>query len=262
MSVRHLRAASTGFVALAILATAGCATKKHVRASIEPLERRIDQLEGKAKETDKSIAGLEQSISRTDERVSGADARANQAIEDAKRADQRAARSGEQAEAASQAAARGTAQAMTRIDEKGAEVDKRIRGLEDYQVIADEEVLFDFNRSTLSDTARQELDTLAAKMLALKRFVVEVQGYTDRVGAADYNLDLSRKRANAVVRYLTAQHKVPLHRIHLLGLGADDPIADNKTSDGRRQNRRVEIRVYTADEALTGKKVEARLETR
>jgi outer membrane protein OmpA-like peptidoglycan-associated protein len=240
------------------MATAGCATKKHVRATIEPLERRIDQLEGKAKETDQSIATLEQNLSRTDERVKGADARAGQAIEDAARADQRAARSGEQAEAAGKAAT----QAMSHADERANELGNRIQSLEDYQVVAEQQVLFDFNKSSLSDEARQELDAIAAKMLALKRFVVEIQGYTDKTGAVDYNLDLSRKRANSVVRYLTSQHKIPLHRIHLMGMGPEDPVADNATRDGREQNRRVEIRVFTADEALTGKKVEARLETR
>jgi outer membrane protein OmpA-like peptidoglycan-associated protein len=257
-----MHTATAGLAIVFVLAATGCATKKHVRASIDPLERRIGELEGKSREADKSIAGLEQSISRTDERLRGADARAGQAIDDAARANQRAAKSGEQAEAASQAAARGTAQAMARVDERAGELDGRIRGLEDYQVVAEEEVLFDVNRSTLNDGARQELDTLAAKVLALKRFVVEVQGYTDKTGPTDYNLDLSRKRANSVVRYLTGQHKVPLHRVHLLGLGADDPVADNTTRDGRRQNRRVEVRVYTADEALTGKKVEARLDSR
>jgi outer membrane protein OmpA-like peptidoglycan-associated protein len=126
-------------------------------------------------------------------------------------------------------------------------------------MVAESSVLFDFGKSELNDDAKQALDEMASKVQSYKRFVVEVQGYTDQVGAPEYNLELSRKRANNVLMYLTMQHKIPLHRIHIMGVGEQAPVADNKTRDGRKQNRRVEIRVYTADEALTGKKVEARL---
>jgi outer membrane protein OmpA-like peptidoglycan-associated protein len=242
-----------------VLAASGCATKKHVRASIEPLEKRVQQLEGKATEAEKSIAGLEQGVSRADERARGADARAGQAAQDAARANERATRSGEQAESASKAAAG----AMTAVDQRATELDtrfdSRIRGLENYAMTADESVLFALGRSDLNEEAKQALDQLAAKMQTLKRYVVEVQGFTDRTGSAEYNLELSRRRAQSVVHYMTVQHKVPLHRVHLLGVGSDLPAADNKTSDGRKQNRRVEVKIYTADDALTGKKVEARL---
>lgn len=256
---------SAGVVALAsmlALSSTGCATKKHVRASIDPLDQRIGQLETKAGATDKSIAGLEEGVSRADERARGADSRANEAAQEAARANERAARSGEQAEAASRAAVG----AMTHADKRAAELDTRydarIQGLENYEVIAAENILFGFGRSTLTDEGKQELDALAAKMNALKRYVVEVQGYTDRTGSPQFNLELSRKRADEVVRYLTGEHDIPLHRVHMIGVGHSDPAADNKTSEGRKQNRRVEVKVYSADEALTGKKVEARLDGR
>jgi outer membrane protein OmpA-like peptidoglycan-associated protein len=244
---------------LALLTASGCATKKHVRASIEPLEKRVEQLEGKAAQAEKSISGLEEGVSRADERARGADARAGQAAQEATRANERAQRSGEQAEAASKAAAN----AMTAVDEKTKELDtrfdSRLQGLEDFDMTAEEVVQFGFGRSDLTDESKQMLDALAAKMTSLKRFVVEVQGFTDQTGPDDFNVELSRRRAHVVVHYLTVQHKVPLHRIHLLGVGSDMPVADNKTSAGRKQNRRVEVKVYSADEALTGKKVEARL---
>jgi outer membrane protein OmpA-like peptidoglycan-associated protein len=254
--------AIAGAASLLVLVSAGCATKKHVRASLEPLEKRIESLEGKATEAEKSIAGLTEGVSRADERARGADSRAGQAAQDAARANDRAARSGEQAEAASRAASG----AMTHADKRAAEIDSkfdtRIRGLEDFEVIAAENVLFNFGKSTLTDEAMQELDALAAKMTSLKRYVVEVQGYTDKTGSADYNRELSRKRADSVVHYLTVRHEVPLHRVHMLGVGSEQPAADNSTSDGRKQNRRVEVKIYSADEALTGKKVEARLDSR
>jgi outer membrane protein OmpA-like peptidoglycan-associated protein len=259
IAVKLTRALLVCSIGVSVFLSSGCATKKHVRTSIEPLEKRIGQLESKATETEKSIAGLEQGVSRADERARGADARAGQAAQEAARANDRAVKSGEQAESASKAAAG----AMTAVDQRATELDSRfdarIRGLENYAVAGEESVLFTFGRSDLNDEAKQTLDALAAKMQPLKRYVVEVQGFTDRSGSAEYNLELSRRRAQSVVRYMTVQHKIPLHRVQLLGVGSELPAADNKTSEGRKQNRRVEVKIYSADEALTGKKVEARL---
>jgi outer membrane protein OmpA-like peptidoglycan-associated protein len=249
----------TGFV---LLAATGCATKKHVRTSLEPLEKRVEQLENKAAQAEKSISGLEEGVSRADERARGADARAGQAAQEAERANARATKSGEQAEEAAKSAASAMS-AASAADQKtqqlASQMDARLRGLDSFDVAAEEVIQFGFGRSDLSDESRQILDALAAKMASLKRFEVEVQGFTDKSGTAEFNYELSRRRAQAVVHYLTVQHKVPLHRIHLLGVGSDLPVADNKTSAGRKQNRRVEVKVYSADEALTGKKVEARL---
>ena len=79
----------------------------------------------------------------------------------------------------------------------------------------------------------------------MKHYVVEVQGFTDRTGSKLYNLQLSERRADAVVRYLTAEKNVPLVRIHRIGYGIDKPTAPNNTRKGRKENRRVEVRVLT-----------------
>ena len=74
-----------------------------------------------------------------------------------------------------------------------------------------------------------------------------MEGFTDKIGSKQYNLELSRRRADAVVRYLTENGHVPLVKIHVLGLGEDEPAADNHTRDGRKQNRRVEIRIMAPE---------------
>jgi OOP family OmpA-OmpF porin len=259
MTVVRLSAIAGLAAALAFTST-GCATKKYLRNTISPLESRIGQLENTSKETEKSVNNLEQNLSRTDERARGAESRASQAAEAAQAADARAMKSGEAAEAANRTAV-SASQATEQVGKRASELDNRLRAIDDYAVISEGNVLFPFNKSELDDEAKQSLDAMAAKVQPLKRFVIEIQGFTDQVGAPDYNLSLSQQRASAVQRYLIMQHKVPLHRITILGVGEDAPVADNKTRDGRKQNRRVEVRVYSADEALTGKKVEARLNT-
>jgi outer membrane protein OmpA-like peptidoglycan-associated protein len=82
--------------------------------------------------------------------------------------------------------------------------------------------------------------------------VIEVQGFTDQTGTNEQNLELSRRRASSVVRYLTTTHSVPLRKIHVIGMGEDSPAADNKTRAGRKENRRVELKVYTRDMTTAG----------
>jgi outer membrane protein OmpA-like peptidoglycan-associated protein len=229
--VRYLPIA--GLAGLLLLATTGCATKKHVRTSIEPLDNRIGQLENADKETQKTLGTLEQGVSRADERARGAESRASQAADAAAQANDRAVKSGEQAEAAARAAATAASQAE-QAGQRAGDLDKRLSALDDYNMVAEGNVLFDFGKSELNDSAKQALDEMASKVQGFKRFVVEVQGYTDQVGAPQYNMELSRQRANAVLLYLTMQHKVPLHRIHIMGVGEQAPVADNKTRDGRK----------------------------
>jgi outer membrane protein OmpA-like peptidoglycan-associated protein len=65
------------------------------------------------------------------------------------------------------------------------------------------------------------------------------------VGSADYNYDLSQRRANAVIQYLASKYSVPAHKIYVIGLGKDKPVETNKTSTGRADNRRVDVRLMT-----------------
>ena len=126
-------------------------------------------------------------------------------------------------------------------------ITKRINRLDNYQMVAENTVLFGFERSQLDETAQAALDEVAGKLGPHKRYVIEVRGFTDMSGNRDYNLALSERRANAVVRYLTTRHNVPLYRIQKLGLGNDAPVADNKTAQGRDANRRVEFSIVDQD---------------
>jgi outer membrane protein OmpA-like peptidoglycan-associated protein len=74
---------------------------------------------------------------------------------------------------------------------------------------------------------------------------VVVEGRTDGAGGDTYNIDLSERRADQVVRYLISKHDLQPFKVHAIGLGKDKPVASNDTIDGRRANRRVDINLMT-----------------
>jgi len=74
---------------------------------------------------------------------------------------------------------------------------------------------------------------------------------SDKIGTADYNLDLSRRRAQAVQTYLVAECNVPVYRIQIVGLGKDKLINEQKIRDDRSKNHRVEVTVFSAESAAT-----------
>jgi outer membrane protein OmpA-like peptidoglycan-associated protein len=109
-------------------------------------------------------------------------------------------------------------------------------------VLTDEKVKFGFDTSDLSPEAEAALDEFANQLKGDNRNVyVEIQGHTDSVGSENYNEELGLLRAEAVRRYLSQQHKFPLHRINIISYGEGAPVADNSSRDGRSQNRRVAL---------------------
>ncbi|WP_246066744.1 OmpA family protein [Aliiroseovarius halocynthiae] len=102
------------------------------------------------------------------------------------------------------------------------------------------DILFDTGSAQISTALRGDLAALSRNLLQYPDSVVEVQGHTDNVGSANYNLDLSRNRAASVASVLSA-NGVPSWRIQTVGFGEDRPVASNLGSYGRQQNRRVEI---------------------
>ena len=108
-------------------------------------------------------------------------------------------------------------------------------------------MLFKFNSDVLTDDAKQELDQLTSSVGSLKRYFIAIQGFTDKTGTPEYNLALSKRRAEAVQTYLVSKHSVPVYRIQIVGLGHDKPLNDEKTKSDREKNRRVEVVVFAAD---------------
>ena len=103
-------------------------------------------------------------------------------------------------------------------------------------------VHFDFNKADIRPDAVPVLDEAAEMLNNEGTVAVIVVGHTDSVGSDAYNLKLSKRRADAVAKYLTS-HGVNASRLKTEGLGESKPVASNDTEDGRAQNRRVELHV-------------------
>jgi outer membrane protein OmpA-like peptidoglycan-associated protein len=120
-----------------------------------------------------------------------------------------------------------------------------VANLDNYHAVAETSVKFGFNKDNLTPEAQQTLDQLAGQIASTKGYIIALEGGTDSVGPADYNYDLSQRRANSVIQYLATKYNVPAHKIYVIGLGKDKPVESNKTSSGRADNRRVDVRLMT-----------------
>lgn len=129
----------------------------------------------------------------------------------------------------------------------GAEVERVGEGIR--LVLKEDAVRFDVNKSTLTPQAKANLDKLIPVFKEYSETNIDIFGYTDSSGKAEYNLTLSKSRAEAVKAYLATKGLVS-ERMKTTGLGIADPIASNETVEGKSQNRRVEFAI-TANQKMT-----------
>ena len=104
------------------------------------------------------------------------------------------------------------------------------------------DAFFDFDESVLKPEGKAKLDDLAQKVKGINLEVIIAVGHTDAVGTDAYNQKLSIRRSEAVKAYLVSKG-IEKNRIYTEGKGEKQPVADNKTKEGRAKNRRVEIEV-------------------
>jgi outer membrane protein OmpA-like peptidoglycan-associated protein len=236
-------------LALSLLGTGCVATHKYVAKSIAPVEQRVSGTEGKNVDQDKQLAahgtqieGIDRDLSRTKERVTDADAKAVAAGDAAKQADTKAQGAQTAADGARGLAQQGverSTQVGRNLDDYKGNVDKNIYK---YTMLKSETVTFGLNQKTLNKDAKARLDDFGKSLESMDRYVVEVQGFTDKTGDPIYNDSLSQERAASVARYLANEHKVPLHSITMLGTGISE--GEQKTRADRAQSRKVDIRIF------------------
>ena len=156
-----------------------------------------------------------------------------------------------QAQASADAAAEAARKAQSTADY----ANNRINGLDDFDPIKTVTVYFNTGSSTLGPKAKATIDEAAAwvKTQDTKGWVMAVIGYADTTGSSQRNIDLSERRANAVIYYIVSKYKMPLNRlVQPFGYGQLEPVAENKTAAGRAKNRRVEIRLMI-NKGIAGK---------
>jgi outer membrane protein OmpA-like peptidoglycan-associated protein len=114
------------------------------------------------------------------------------------------------------------------------------------------DILFETGKADLKDKAKTDLAQMAEIMKKYPENVLAIKGYTDNTGSNKINETLSQKRATAVKNQLVS-NGIPVSVVSTQGLGPSNPVADNSTAEGRKQNRRVEIEV-TVDETKVPQK--------
>lgn len=142
-----------------------------------------------------------------------------------------------------------------KMDKQAREIDNALPGAEVERVgegikltLKENAVRFDTNKSTLTSGAKANLDKLVPVFKDYADTDIKIFGYTDSTGPADYNLRLSKDRAESVKSYLIGKG-IAASRFSTEGLGIADPIATNETAEGRSQNRRVEFAI-TANQKM------------
>jgi OOP family OmpA-OmpF porin len=238
---------------LVALATPGCATKKFVRTQVGTVDQRVSEVDKKQTTALSNLEGKEtKDVSRVEERAMTAENKANDAARAAQQADQHA-------QAADQTARNATDLAQQAQNRVG-EVSQAVQNIDNYKLQTTQDVLFGFNKATLAREGQEKLDQIVQQSQGMPRYVVEISGFTDRTGPRDYNLALSRRRADTVMRYLV-DHNVPLRRIHMIGLGEvpKDTMAmaggnatapEPSTRLTRKEMRHVVVNLYAPETTL------------
>jgi OmpA-OmpF porin, OOP family len=214
-------------LAASLVATVGCASKNYVKQQTTPLINKTNELDDLTAKNTKDIKDVD---ARAQAGIAAVNTKTDQVDQKAQSAGQTATSAQQMADAAN-----GRVGVLTNT----------VANLDNYHAVAETSVKFGFNKDTLTPTAQAGLDQLAASIASTKGYIIALEGGTDSVGSADYNYELSQRRANSVIQYLAMKYNVPAHKIYVIGLGKDKPVETNKTSAGRADNRRVDVRLMT-----------------
>jgi outer membrane protein OmpA-like peptidoglycan-associated protein len=207
--------------------TAGCATKKSVARETAPIINKTNELDDLTSKTTRDIKDLD---TRATSGIKDAQAKADAANQHALTADQQA----QQAQ-----------QLATNANNGVSSLTERVANLDNYKPVVEQSVKFGFDKADLDKKSKAALDEVGAQIANTKGYIIQVEGSTDSVGDANYNYNLSQRRASAVIQYLAAKYNVPANKIYVIGLGKDKPAEKNTTAKGRAENRRVDVRLMS-----------------
>lgn len=225
---------------------AGCATKKYVRQTVDPVSGKLDQVATKTDQQGQTLDQTRSSLDETRATLEKDETALNATNERAVSAENHAGEAMAKATEASDKADK----ANQGVGALRTELADTVANLDAYKQVAETTVNFKFNSDKLDSEAKMALDQMVTNQNQYKRFFIAVEGFTDQVGSTDYNAALSRRRADAVMEYLVVAHDVPVYRIHMVGLGKQKPIEDARTRAANAKNRRVEVTLFSADQSL------------
>lgn len=243
---------------VAVVAVSGCATKKFVREELQKSEAKtateVGRIDQALTQGDTKVSGVAAQVVEVRTATEAAAKSAQDADAKAVEADGKAVQAANRAEAADMRAG----QAMGKAEEAGTmanqamtkatETDQRLTRLwkdRNNRTLGDTVVIqFGFDKAQLDDKGQTALLEVVRALEQNPGAIVDLEGYTDNAGDSGYNVQLSQRRADAVRRFLVDKG-VALHRIQSLGLGDARPVAGNNNRQGREQNRRVAVKMYT-----------------
>ena len=231
-----------GRVAIAVLmvvvvggVSSGCATKKYVRAQVTPVEEATRSLDSHLGESNQKIEGNTRQIEELgsvtrehSQQITSLDEK-NQRVDEKS---QLALRTGESAQTTANTA-------VTQVSS----LEEKFLNRNQYTVLAEERVQFPFDSARIEESYRGVLDGVAQRLKENSDAVLVMEGRTDSIGSDEYNIRLSEKRLEAVLRYLIVEREVPMHKVYKMGFGKARPIASNDTKAGRVQNRAVVLQI-------------------
>jgi len=220
-----LKSAILGSAAALLLG--GCSSKNYVRSQTTPIIQQTNELDAKTSSDHKTILDTDD---RAQKGIAGA-------MDAAGTAEQHAGAAGQSADAAGKSAQ----DAVNRVDT----LNGVVANLDNYKPLANISVTFGFDKAVLTADDKAQLDSFASTLATARGYILQVTGGTDSTGDAQYNYQLSQRRADAVVNYLAGKHNIPPHKFYLVGIGKDVQVADDHTAAGRKQNRRVEIKLLS-----------------
>ncbi len=218
-----------------LILLSSCATKKYVQQQVgttqADLSKRIDDESARRAELANQVGELSALNKKNAGRIEEVQGNLNNAVKTLDPKIEDAKRTGTEAGEAAK-------QAMDASKQNAALLNRN-----NLRVVTSSDILFRFNSAALDDEAKAKLADVGKLATGDKNLLVELQGFTDSVGDPAYNIQLSERRVENVLRYLVSEVKVDLHRISSLGLGEASPVDDNKTREGRAKNRRVAVTV-------------------
>jgi outer membrane protein OmpA-like peptidoglycan-associated protein len=227
-----------------VLFSSGCVatrkfTRNEVKTSADALNARIDSTNGELKETRDNVDRVNTRVTAVDGRVTTVDGRVTTVDGRVSALDAKTTE--------------GMASLKTDVNGVNTKVDKtngdlsnlgdNFKNRNNFKVATEKKIPFKFDSAKLDPKLTADLDEVAAALNSNPDSLIVLEGNTDATGDTEYNVRLGERRVDAVRTYLAVEKMVPVYKIHMISFGSAKPIGDNKSKEGREQNRNVSVTV-------------------